>query len=44
MASGFFNGATSRSLRFDGGSYAHKTTSHTPSGTKVHGVFGINHT
>ena len=33
-ASSFFNGATSRSLRFDGGSYAHKTLSHSPSGTK----------
>ena len=33
-ASSFYNGATSRSLRFDGGSYAHKTLSHAPSGTK----------
>ena len=32
-ASSFYNGATSRSLRFDGGSYAHKTLSHAPSGT-----------
>ena len=31
---GFYNGATSRSLRFDGGSYAHKVLSHTPSTTK----------
>lgn len=33
-ASSFYNGATSRSLRFDGASYASKTLSHTPSGTK----------
>ena len=33
-ASSFFNGATSRSLRFDGDSYAYKTLSHVPSTTK----------
>ena len=33
-ASSFYNGATSRSLRFDGGSYAHKTLSHTPDAQK----------
>ena len=41
-ASSFFNGATSRSLRFDGGSYAHKTLSHKLVEQRVHGVFGTN--